>query len=186
MIKIVHETDTDPQAQSALLDEAFGPDRKKKTAYRLRDGVAEISDLSFAAYDDETLIGTIRFWPAQVRAPAGAKSTPILILGPLAVAADYTGQGVGLELINRGLERAGQLGHRLVILVGDLPYYARAGFQREGAERLSLPGPVDPARLLICELAEGAAAGLEGRVEKADGRGKAGVEDAVRKKKVIR
>ena len=46
--------------------------------------------------------------------------------------------------------------HRLVLLVGDEPYYSRVGFQKVPAGRLLLPGPVDPDRLLYLELRHGA------------------------------
>jgi predicted N-acetyltransferase YhbS len=45
--------------------------------------------------------------------------------------------------------------NRLVILVGDAPYYARVGFKAVPAGLLEMPGPVDPARLLYLELAAG-------------------------------
>jgi predicted N-acetyltransferase YhbS len=53
--------------------------------------------------------------------------------------------------------------------VGDLPYYSRVGFKRQKGQDLRLPGPVDPDRLLIRELVEGAAEGLEGLIEKPAG-----------------
>jgi predicted N-acetyltransferase YhbS len=54
------------------------------------------------------------------------------------------------------MARARELGYRLVILVGDLPYYARAGFTVAPHGYIALPGPVDPARLLYAELVPGA------------------------------
>jgi predicted N-acetyltransferase YhbS len=56
-------------------------------------------------------------------------------------------------------------GHRLVVLVGDEPYYAKSGFKRIPKGRLVMPGPVDPARLLVCELAEGAFEGVSGSIK---------------------
>ena len=61
-----------------------------------------------------------------------------------------------------GLQAARAAGHALAFLVGDEPYYGRYGFTRT-PERIILPGPYDPARLLHLELAPGAlgdAAGL--------------------------
>lgn len=55
-------------------------------------------------------------------------------------------------------------GHRLVVLVGDEPYYARAGFKRIPKGRIMFPGPVDPSRLLVAELADGAFEGVSGAV----------------------
>jgi predicted N-acetyltransferase YhbS len=51
-----------------------------------------------------------------------------------------------------GLGRARSLDYRLVTLVGDLPYYARAGFGATPPGHIILPGPVDPARILHVEL----------------------------------
>jgi len=48
--------------------------------------------------------------------------------------------------------------------VGDEPYYARMGFKRAPPGRIVLPGPVDPARLLYCELQPGAFEGVSGKV----------------------
>ena len=167
MVRIVHQPEADPAALEDLLDRVFGPDRRKKTAYSLRKGIPPLSALSFAAYEGDALVGSISFTAVRLINPdPGMPDRELLLLGPLAVDPGIQAQGFGLELIRRGLERAAELGHQLVILVGDLPYYGRAGFRREGAENLRLPGPVDPARLLIHELVPGAAQGLAGMVEK--------------------
>ena len=50
------------------------------------------------------------------------------------------------------------------MLVGDEPYYARVGFQRVPNETITMPGPVDPARMLAVELVEGALGGVSGVV----------------------
>ncbi|MGE0668458.1 MAG: GNAT family N-acetyltransferase [Sphingomonadales bacterium] len=166
MINIRPFREADPAAVEALLDRSFGPDRQKKTVYRLREGVAPVEALGFVAFDNKTLRGSLQFWPIQVRPLCSeAAPTPALLLGPLAVEPAYAGRGIGMGLMRVGLQKARQLGHAVVILVGDLPYYSRVGFRREGAEGLRLPGPVDPERLLIRELVEGAATGLEGLIE---------------------
>lgn len=167
MIRIRPYRDADPAAVEALLDRSFGPDRQKKTVYRLREGVAPVQELGFVAFDNKALRGSLQFWPIQVRPlQSDAAPVPAILLGPLAVEPACAGRGIGMGLMRVSLQRATQLGHKVVILVGDLPYYSRVGFHREGAEGLRLPGPVDPNRVLIRELAEGAAAGLEGLIEK--------------------
>jgi predicted N-acetyltransferase YhbS len=67
--------------------------------------------------------------------------------------------------MQRALDDARQKGHRLVILVGDEPYYARVGFKRVQRGLVTLAGPVDPARLLVRELVDGAFAGVSGLVQ---------------------
>ena len=72
--------------------------------------------------------------------------------------------GIGEALVTRSLEAAKAGGWKLAILVGDEPYYARMGFRRAPAGHFVMPGPVDPERLLFCELEPGALAGAQGRV----------------------
>ncbi|WP_207480376.1 GNAT family N-acetyltransferase [Arenibaculum pallidiluteum] len=143
----------------ALLDLSFGPHRTAKTAYRLREGVAPVPELSLIATDDATgaLDGTIRFWPILI----GGR-TPTLLLGPIAVAPHRRGTGLGGALILSGLDRARQLGWRSTLLVGDAPYYSRFGFTRELTRDMAMPGPVELSRFLGLELVPGGLAGAGG------------------------
>lgn len=141
------------------LDErCFGPGRFTRTAYRLRESAAPAFDLSFVARVGSLLIG------ANVMTPILCGDAPALLLGPLTVEPAFRSRGIGEDLVQRSLEAARNAGHRLVLLVGDEPYYSRMGFVRAPAERLRMPGPVDPARLLYCELIEGAFEGVSGSV----------------------
>jgi predicted N-acetyltransferase YhbS len=54
----------------------------------------------------------------------------------------------------------------LVLLVGDMSYYGRMGFAPVPPGRLVFAGPVDPERLLYCELVEGAFEGVQGKVRR--------------------
>jgi predicted N-acetyltransferase YhbS len=144
---ILPERAEDHQTIEHLLDAAFGLERRTKTAYRLREGSAPISDLCFTARLDGRLVGSIQFWPLII-----GGETEALLLGPLAVAPELHGQGCGLALMKHSLARARDLGHRLVILVGDAPYYARVGFARIPDGRMLMPGPVDADRFLALEL----------------------------------
>jgi predicted N-acetyltransferase YhbS len=74
------------------------------------------------------------------------------------------GKGCGIQMMERGLVDARKLGHRLVILVGDAPYYTRVGFGPVPQGRLTMPGPVDPSRLLYRELDIGAFTGIKGEI----------------------
>ena len=142
-----------------LLDEAFGIERRVLTAYRLREGVAPVAELSYAAWLDGTLVGSLRFWPIVIQDIWEA-----LLLGPLAVAPSLRGRGCGIALMEAGLARAADLGHERVILVGDEPYYSRVGFSRVPDDRLIMPGYVDPDRLLYRELVPGAMDNVTGLV----------------------
>jgi len=146
-----------------LTDFAFGPDRFNKTTYRLRDGVDPIEPLSLVVMERTQLLGTIRYWPVKIPTVPSA-----LLLGPIAIHPDHQGCGIGSALITTSLRRAADLGWNAVILVGDEPYYRRFGFRHALVQNLSLPGPVDPARLLGLELTDGALTNACGMVERAE------------------
>lgn len=147
----------------AILDDAFGPERFGKTVYRLRDGVPPLPDLCFVLHAAHVLKGTLRFWPVLI-----AEKTPALLLGPIAVRVADRGKGYARALMWHGLDQARSLGHRIVLLVGDAPYYAQFGFERRLAEKLQLPGWVDENRFLALELVPAALEGVTGMVGRAD------------------
>ncbi|HDL16854.1 MAG TPA: N-acetyltransferase [Rhizobiales bacterium] len=142
-----------------LAEETFGPGRFVRTAHRVREGAPVAADLSLTAWREDKLAGSIRFSAIRVGARSGA-----LLLGPLMVAPRWAGKGCGRALIAEGLELARARGYVLVLLVGDLPYYERFGFVRVPPGQITLPGPVDPARVLAAELAPGALRDYEGPV----------------------
>jgi predicted N-acetyltransferase YhbS len=157
-LTILAETAADAEAIERLHERTFGPGRYAKTAYRLREQVAHRLDLSFTARIGTLLVGSVRLSPVRI---GDAKA---LLLGPLTVEPAFRERGVGQALIGRALEAAAAKGERLAILVGDEPYYGRSGFRRIPPGRITMPGPVDPARVLIAELVPGAFAGVSGRV----------------------
>jgi len=146
----------------ALHARTFGPGRFVRTAYRVREGTPLISRFCLLARVGGELVASVRFTEVTIGGKGG-----VLLLGPLAVEARYAGLGYGKRLIAEGVENARRAGIKLVVLVGDEPYYNRFGFQRIAPGRIRLPGPVDPARWLVAELEEGALAHYEGMVEAA-------------------
>jgi predicted N-acetyltransferase YhbS len=157
-LTILPETQGDAAAIERLHERTFGPGRYAKTAYRLREQVVQSFDLSFTARIGTLLVGSVRLSPVRI---GEAKA---LLLGPLTVEPPFRERGVGQALIGRALEEARARGHRLVILVGDEPYYGKCGFKRIPPGRIAMPGPVDPERLLVAELAGGAFDGVSGPI----------------------
>jgi len=160
-LTLLHEQPADAPAIERLQERAFGPGRYARSAYRLREGVAFEPALSFTAHVGTLLVGSNRMTAIVI---GGA---PALLLGPLVVDPAFMNRGVGRTLIETSLAAAADGGHRLVMLVGDEPYYGRLGFIRIPEGRAVMPGPVDPDRMLWRELATGAADGVSGRVWKA-------------------
>lgn len=141
----------------ALISKAFGPGRYAKAAERLREGNAPSKDFCICAMDGEQVAGAVRLWPIRIGA------SPAQFLGPIAVDPDYRSHGVGAALIERAC-RAASAGHRLVLLVGDRAFFEPLGFEGVPAERLAMPGPVDPRRVLWRALQPGATDGVSGPV----------------------
>ncbi len=150
----------DVQALNDLAARAFGPGRFARTAHRVRESAAVVKALSHTAWVGDELAGSIRFAAINV-----GEHSDALLLGPLMVDPKWAGQGCGRALIEKGLELAKAQGFALVLLVGDLPYYERFGFQRVPPGQIMLPGPVDPARLLGVEFIPGALKKFEGMVQ---------------------
>jgi predicted N-acetyltransferase YhbS len=102
-LTILPEAAGDAQAIERLHERTFGPGRFVLSAYRIREHVDHLLDVSFTAR-----IGTL--------------------------------------------------------LVGDEPYYSRVGFKPVPKGRVTMPGPVDSARVLVFELVDGAFEGVSGPV----------------------
>ena len=155
---IAQETPNDAQAIERLHERTFGPGRFVLTAARLREQVGHRLDLSFTARIGTLLVGSVRQLPVCIG------DTPALMLGPLTVEPPFRSHGIGRALMERALAEAKAKGVRLVVLVGDEPYYARVGFKRVPKGRAIMPGPVDHARLLVAELVDGAFEGVSGNI----------------------
>lgn len=153
------ETPNDADAIERLHERTFGPGRFVLSAYRLREHVDHLLDLSFTARIGTLLVGSVRQLPVRIG------DTPALMLGPLTVEPPFRKRGVGRALLDRALADAKKAGHRLVILVGDEPYYSRVGFKTVPKGRATMPGPVDYGRLLVAELADGAFDGVSGAIQ---------------------
>jgi predicted N-acetyltransferase YhbS len=152
---------TDAPLIENILDMTFGLSRRTKTSYRLREGNAAAPGLSLVIRDRQVgIAGCISYWPITI----GHAMQPGLLLGPLAVHPARQNLGIGLKLMQVSLKLAVELGHSLVLLVGDPPYYARAGFKQAPKGQMDLPGPFDHSRFLYLELVAHAVATAKGLV----------------------
>ncbi|CAN5142310.1 N-acetyltransferase [soil metagenome] len=146
-------------AIDALLDAAFGPDRRGRTAYAIRRGMAWLTDLSFGAVEVESgrMVGLLQSWPVALHAPDGTQA-PLVMVGPVAVLPGAQGEGHGRALMDRLVEAAEQATNDPLVMIGDAGYYQRFwGFSADGTGQWQAPGPFDPARLLARPAHDGAA-----------------------------
>jgi predicted N-acetyltransferase YhbS len=157
-LTILPETAADALPIERLHERTFGPGRYARTAYRIREQIGHALALSFTARIGTLLVGSVRLTAVRIG------ETPALLLGPLTIEPPFRERGIGQALLERALQAARAKGHRLVVLVGDEPYYRKAGFKRVPKGQVTLAGPVDPARLLVAELVDGSFAGVTGTV----------------------
>ena len=159
MVTIREEACRDVAAREALLDAAYGDSRFTKTSERLREGRLPADGLSLVAVERGRIVGTVRLW--NVTAGPGR---PALLLGPLAVDPAHRNRGIGSTLMRRAIARARLAGHRVILLVGDAPYYGRFGFTAEKTSVLWMPGRFERDRLLALELKPEALTGASGMI----------------------
>lgn len=144
-IFIRKEQEIDNTEINTLYTNSFGPGRYAKSAFRYREKYDHLIDISQVLICQNKLIGSVRFWNILVN---NKKS---LLLGPIVMRRDYRGQGFGKRLLKDSILNCKNLGHNLIILVGDLSYYSKVGFKRIGQKKILFEGPVNYERVLYIE-----------------------------------
>ncbi len=152
------ETPADHKKIETLQALALGPGRFVRTANRMREGVPPVAGLCHAGWFNGSLVGSIKFTRVVVGTSEG------LLLGPIVVHPDFTNRGFGQVLIGNAIAEARRAKFRWIILVGDAPYYEKAGFAQSPRGKITFPGPVDPDRVMILELEAGSLDGVTGRL----------------------
>lgn len=154
-------TPADIPLVAALHDRVFGPGRFARTAYRVREAMPDdaVSPFCRLTASRDGLVAAVRMSEISIGGRAGA-----LLLGPLVVAPEYENQGFGRALVRDAVEAARTAGIELVVLIGDAPYYGRLGFHPAPPGTVTFPGPVDPRRILVNELTDGALVRFQGCV----------------------
>ncbi|WP_369805440.1 GNAT family N-acetyltransferase [Sphingobium sp. EM0848] len=132
-----------------LLDAAFGPDRHGRTAYLIRDGMPWLPELSFGIEDERgQLIGSLQSWPVALTHEDGSQ-TPLIMVGPVAVAPSAQGTGHGRAMMDAVVTAARAQRCAPLMMIGDPEYYGRFwGFSAAGTSGWDCPGPFEPRRLL--------------------------------------
>ena len=129
---IRRERPRDAAAVEALLTDAFGPERFAKTAYRLRDGVPPLGDLSLVAEDEDGVCGTV-----QLRLEQPDNQPHRADLAKMLVHRRARRRGLGAALMDAALDLARDCGKSLLVLDtvtgSDAErLYTRLGWQRVG------------------------------------------------------
>ncbi len=144
---------------SKLHARVFGPGRFARSAYRVREGKGHLSRFCLVACLGKKIIASIRTTEIAIGGKSGA-----VLLGPVAVDGEHRSLGLGSKLIAAAFDAARAGGARLIVLVGDQPYYGRFGFTPAPMGQIIFPGPVNPQRILAHEIEANALADYRGLV----------------------
>lgn len=155
------ETSEDFSAVRQVNERAFG-----------RPGEADLVDalrksgepcISLVAETDGRIVGHIFFSPVLIESEVSTSTA--VGLAPMAVLPEFQNQGIGSELVRRGLEDCLRLGHEVVVVLGHPEYYPRFGFVAASQKGLSCEYPVPDEVFMVAELRAGALAGRKGLVK---------------------
>ncbi len=138
MNSIRQETPSDIAAIHAVNKQAF--DNRESEAglvNAIRNSENFIKELSLVAEENGQIVGHILFSRIHIETENGQVSA--LALAPMAVLPEHQKQGIGSELVRRGLDECKRLGHAIVIVLGHTAYYPRFGFSAALANSLECP-----------------------------------------------
>lgn len=158
MITVRPERPEDACQVRHLNELAFGQPTEANLVERLRQACSD--SLSLVAEDD-TVVGHILFTPVVVE--SARRRVLGMGLAPMAVRPDRQRQGIGSQLVRRGLDLLRERGCPFVVVVGHPEYYPRFGF--EPASRHGLASQWDGiphAAFLVLVLDRHAMAGVSG------------------------
>lgn len=135
MIEIRAPRGSDRAAIRALLDLAF----ESPLEGRFVDAVyrAGMARCEMVAIQADQIVGHLLFTPLSV--VAGEREINALALAPLSVVPARQRQGIGIALMETGLECCRAAGAELIVVLGHPDYYPRFGFSAEVGARLRAP-----------------------------------------------
>ncbi|MEM9917964.1 MAG: N-acetyltransferase [Bacteroidota bacterium] len=130
---------------------------------RLRQSAAYIPELAMVAEREGELLGFILLTKIKIRKEE--EVFPSLALAPVAVLPAHQGQGIGGQLIRKAHEKARELAHHSIVLLGHADYYPRFGYQQAHTFGIRLPFEVPKENCMLFPLQEGVMEGVSGLVE---------------------
>ena len=139
-VEIREEQKRDYNAVFELNKLAFGQENEAKLVNLLRESSAYVPGLSMVATLDNKIVGHILFTKIKI-VSEGGHETESLALAPMAVSPEFQQKGIGGELIRHGLNKARELEHKSVVVLGHRHYYPKFGFVP--AERWNIKSPYD-------------------------------------------
>ncbi len=144
-------------------DLAFAGPGEGQLIEKLRHTPNFLPELSLVVEVGGVLVGHILFSVAAI--VTETERVPTLALAPMSVMPEWQKKGIGSRLVREGLDRAKELGHFSVIVLGHADYYPRFGFQPASRWGVRSPYDVPDEVFLALELQPGALQEKSGVVE---------------------
>jgi len=130
---------------------AFQQENESKLIEKIRKGNNFVPDLSLVAKIDDEIVGHILFSRIKI---VGDSIFESLALAPMAVIPEFQKQGIGAELIKKGIDKAKELGFDSIIVLGHKEYYPKFGFKRASNWSIECPFEVPDEAFMAIELTE--------------------------------
>lgn len=155
------ETPGDYAAVRGVNEAAFGRAGEADLVEALRKSGGPY--VSLVAEAEGKIVGHIFFSVVLIESDS---STAFAAMGlaPMAVLPEWQNQGIGSELVRRGLEECVRRQQEVVVVLGHPEYYPRFGFVPAKRKGLGCQYPVPDDVFMVLELREGALAGRQGMV----------------------
>lgn len=118
--------------------------------------------LSLVAVENGKVVGHIAFSPVEIGSVEGMIEA--VGLAPLAVLPEYQRKGIGLQLVEWGLQELQAAGHKIVFVLGDPNYYRRFGFVPAAKYRIRWERKAPDESFMVKELRVDALYGVTGVV----------------------
>jgi putative acetyltransferase len=141
---------------------AFGREVEPKLVGKIRSRDNFIPELSLVAVNEKKIVGHLLF--SIIAIESKGEEIPTLALSVISVLPEYQGKGIGIKLIERGLDECRRLGHNVVIVIGHPSYYPRFGFVPASGYGLSVPFEAPDEAVMAAELTPGALEGISGTI----------------------
>ncbi len=150
-VKIRQENKGDFDAVFEVNKLAFGQGTEANLVGLLRQSKAFVPELSLVATLDNKIVGHILFTKIQIVNDDNSE-TESLALAPMAVRPEFQHKGIGAELIKHGLDKARELKHKSVIVLGHEHYYPKFGFVQAAKWNIKSPYEVPASAFMAIEL----------------------------------
>lgn len=163
-LKLRQETSDDFKEVFEVNQMAFGQDNEAKLVDALRNNpTVFVPELSIVATGNNKIVGHILFTKINIKDEKG-NIHESLGLAPMAVRPGWQKNGIGGQLIRKGLEVAKDLGFKSVIVLGHENYYPKFGFEPAGKWNIKAPFDVPSNVFMVIELEQDGLKSISGTV----------------------